>query len=308
MKQPARDWKEAVRVATAGLPVSVRSEVEAAATTGGVVPPATVDAWCASLGQSVDELMTTLLPVASAAAHPPISSFYVGAVAAAHVGSGLALYLGANLEFAGATLMASIHAEQSAVLRAWQDGAERLHGIATSAAPCGHCRQFLHEVRAGRDEVVVITPQGRVGLSALLPSAFGPDALRSQARMLEPPTKDLSFVGEAPREPLWTEALAAAARSYTPYSGSAAGIAVQLRGGGIVTGQACENAAFNPSVSPLQTAAAAAGARIFDSGAIESVVMVEELSAVSHRARDGSLLGVLAPGIELSWREVAASR
>lgn len=42
--------------------------------------------------------------------------------------------------------------------------------------------------------------------------------------------------------------------SYAPYSKSYAGVALRVRNGAIVTGAYAENAAFNPSLSPLQAA------------------------------------------------------
>lgn len=310
MNKPDRDWREAVRAAATSLPDPVRDQVEAVALSDGVIPPGQVAQWCTALDRSVEELMAVLLPVAAATAHPPISSFYVGAVVAASAGptADRTLYMGSNLEFAQSTLMASIHAEQSAVLRAWQDGAEQLHNVTVNAAPCGHCRQFLNEVRTGPDGLVVITPDGRVDLDALLPSAFGPEALGSAARLFEPFDKSLSFVDDGPQGPLWARALAAAERSYAPYSDRAAGIALQLRGGEIATGQVCENVAFNPSVSPLQTVAATVGARFFEGGVVQAAVLVEEAGIVSHFERDRALLEVVAPGVELHRREVAAAR
>ena len=42
--------------------------------------------------------------------------------------------------------------------------------------------------------------------------------------------------------------------SYAPYSKSYAGVALRTQNGQIVTGAYAENAAFNPSLSPLQAA------------------------------------------------------
>ena len=44
-------------------------------------------------------------------------------------------------------LNASIHAEQFAVVTALRAGETALRAIATTAAPCGHCRQFMNELR-----------------------------------------------------------------------------------------------------------------------------------------------------------------
>jgi cytidine deaminase len=55
-------------------------------------------------------------------------------------------------------------------------------------------------------------------------------------------------------DPSTLAALAAARRSYAPYSKSYAGVAVRTSDGTIATGAYAENAAFNPSMSPLEVA------------------------------------------------------
>ena len=57
--------------------------------------------------------------------HSPHSNFYVGAIAVGDSGN---FYFGANMEFVGVPLSASIHAEQSAVMNAW------IHGEGHSSA------------------------------------------------------------------------------------------------------------------------------------------------------------------------------
>ena len=49
-------------------------------------------------------------------------------------------------------------------------------------------------------------------------------------------------------------ALAAANASYSPHTSTFAGVALQTGSGLIVTGRYAENAAYNPSLSPLQAA------------------------------------------------------
>lgn len=49
-------------------------------------------------------------------------------------------------------------------------------------------------------------------------------------------------------------ALAAANGSYAPYTSSYAGVALETRDGAVFTGSVAENAAFNPSMSPLEAA------------------------------------------------------
>jgi cytidine deaminase len=53
---------------------------------------------------------------------------------------------------------------------------------------------------------------------------------------------------------LTNAALKAANASYAPYSASYAGVALKTSDGSIYTGGVAENAAFNPSMSPLEAA------------------------------------------------------
>src|SRR5437870_5110463 len=57
-------------------------------------------------------------------------------------------------------------------------------------------------------------------------------------------------------DPLVLEALAAAEASYAPYSRGFAGVALETASGAVHTGRYAENAAFNPSLSPLACALA----------------------------------------------------
>lgn len=188
-----------------------------------------------------------LLPQAAAFAKPPISNFKVGAVARG--GSGKT-YFGTNVEFAGEALSFTVHAEQSAVAHAWMSGETAIDVVGTSAAPCGYCRQFLNELVTAR-ELLVVMPGETRPLSELLPSSFGPRDLGIAGGLLQREQHGLTIDGG---DALAAAALAAANMSYAPYSKSYAGVAIRTRDGAIVPGAYAENAAFNPSLSPLQTA------------------------------------------------------
>lgn len=188
-----------------------------------------------------------LLPEAAALAKPPVSHFRVGAVARGTSGK---LYLGTNLEFAGEALTHTVHAEQSAVVNAWMSGETGIDVVATSAPPCGYCRQFLNELVTA-DALLVVMPSESRPLRELLPSSFGPRDLDVGGGLLEPRNHGLSIDDE---DELAQHALRAANMSYAPYSKSYAGIALRTHDGRIFSGAYAENAAFNPSLSPLQAA------------------------------------------------------
>lgn len=306
MPRQIRPLEAAASDATTRLPTAVRAEALAAVLGDGIIRPGTLGRWRAKLGWTTEEAMRALLPLASVLARAPISDFRVGAVACCVGTRGdatrddEALYLGANFEFVGASLSSSVHAEQAAVNRAWLDGATGLRCIATDAFPCGHCRQFLCEARSGPDGVAVFTPEGRHSLESLLPHPFGPGALDVTSRLLDPREREVVLPADFRGNELAELARGAASRSYAPYSECAAGIALRLDNGETVLGRSCETAAFNPSLSPLQSALATLGARLVEPNAIVAAVLVETAGLVSHRERDQWLLTSVAPGIVLT--------
>ena len=105
-----------------------------------------VDAIKQRCGLDDDALAFALLPLAAACSLAPISQFYVGAIARGQSGN---LYFGANMEFSGAPMQQTIHAEQCAVTHAWLRGEPALASITVNYTPCGHCRQFMNELNSG---------------------------------------------------------------------------------------------------------------------------------------------------------------
>ncbi len=129
--------------------------------------------------------MFQLLPIARLYSRTAISGFQVGAVVKAKTsdeGDETALFLGANIEFPGQPLNQTIHAEQTAVINAWLQGARQIESIAVTAAPCGCCRQFLYELEGSQHLTVLLqNPSDEKSLiydlPDLLPRAFGPQDL-----------------------------------------------------------------------------------------------------------------------------------
>jgi len=261
-----------------------------------------------------EELMTRLLPLARIYAVVPVSQFQVGAVAMAKSQSDddrFDLFLGANLEFRHQPLNQSIHAEQSATMNAWHQGAGRVQAIATSEAPCGHCRQFLYELKKNAD-LMVITPGGknlayrRTALSDLLPAAFGPLDLGNQNGLMSPaaPDKKLRFEAAA-KDRTIAGALSAVQKSYAPYTQNFAGCALLTQTGEIFSGRYAECAAYNPSLTALQSAVICINMATFEQQpSIQRVVLVEKPTAVNQRKITELLLESLAPGIELEYYKI----
>src|SRR5215472_15358341 len=104
-------------------------------------------------GTTSDALMGGLLPLARTYSRPPLSNFQVGAVVR---GSSGALYLGANIEIPGHALGLAVHAEQAALSNAYMHDEQGVAAVAVTAAPCGHCRQFMIELEPeGEIQVLV---------------------------------------------------------------------------------------------------------------------------------------------------------
>ena len=267
-----------------------------------------------NLGIEPEELMTRLLPLAKIYAVVPVSRFQVGAVAMAvsrsHAGR-FDLFMGANLEFMHQSLNQTIHAEQSATLQAWHQGAGYLQAIATSEAPCGHCRQFLYEFEKNAD-LMVITPHGknrayrRAALADLLPEAFGPLDLGKRSGLMSPAPQDRKLRLKAgAKDRTVAQALSAAEKSYAPYTQNFAGCALQTKTGEIFSGRYAESAAYNPSLAALQSAVLCLNmATLEEQQSIQRVVLVEKPTAVSQRNVTELLLGSWAPGIGLEYYEI----
>lgn len=201
---------------------------------------------------------------------PPISEFYVGAAA---LGASGDVYLGVNLEFPGAAIgqtvtpwqlgfdallssrpaACQVHGEQCLVTIAAQQKESHLERLAVSAAPCGHCRQFMNETHRGGD-ISIAYDDVRLPLRELLPHSFGPADLGNNTPLLKHEPRTVVPGPSDADASLLEEACTAAAHSYSPYTGSPSGVVVRLGSGETFTGFYMENCAFNPSMPPLQAA------------------------------------------------------
>jgi cytidine deaminase len=199
---------------------------------------------------TIDELMLALVPQAQTFARPPISNFLVGAVAQGASGS---LYFGANYEFVGQALSFTVHGEQAATAQAISRGESGIQKLAVSAAPCGYCRQFLYELTTAATLQILLPNTPPTALTSLLPDAFGPQDLGVTAALMSPQAHGL-MLPPGVADPVAEAALAAANSSYAPYTSGFAGVALKTADGSLFTGSLAENAAFNPSMSPLEAA------------------------------------------------------
>lgn len=181
-----------------------------------VLSAAEVESMVEALGlPSVLHLLVALVQPAKSLARPPISKFSVGAVG---LGSDGRVFLGVNLEFPGLPLNYSVHAEQFLITNLAVNRCPRLEYLAVSAAPCGHCRQFMQELRDSSSLQIFVdsqpqypTPPSRhqnlvnengdklsipfKPLSEFLPCPFGPYDLLDEDSplLLEPHNNCLSL-------------------------------------------------------------------------------------------------------------------
>ena len=238
---------------------------------------------------TIEQRLVELIPEAKKLAVPPISNFYVGVVALGTSGN---IYYGANYEFPGEALSFTVHAEQAAVVNAMAHGETGLQMLAVSAAPCGYCRQFLNELTTASTLQIVLPNAPPVPLASLLPSAVGPTDLGVDAALMSPHSHGLTLDVD---DDLADAALAAANASYAPYTHAYAGVALRTRDGAIFRGSLAENAAYNPSMSPLEAAIVnmvISGGKTYAD--IAEAVLVEALGPISQEGATRAVLGTIA--------------
>lgn len=277
MERPMQSLTERIHEAAAALPDELQPWAAAVCLqpdfTGQLTAEQAAEA-CRLLGGSaepvsLDQLMLTILPLARAYATMPVSDFPVGAWIEG--GSGT-LYAGANQEFRGVSLNHSIHAEQAAITHAWQGGETIVRRLAVTASPCGHCRQFLNELDSRQQVSVLLPDSAPLTITQLLPDAFGPENLGISSGLLAAlPATDLWIASD---DPVLQLAAREAARSYAPYSNAQSAVVLVLDDGRQLAGRYAENAAFNPSLPPMQ-AALLARRWLTSAGNIERAVLVE---------------------------------
>jgi cytidine deaminase len=246
--------------------------------------------------RTVENLMVEMLAVARQFSRPPISNFKVGAVA---LGASGALYPGANIEMPGNGLNQAVHAEQSALANAYGHAERGITAIAVTAAPCGHCRQFMNEITGGSKIRVIVKGSAAQTLEELLPASFGPGDLGIAAGLFSSSAAKIRLVSGT-GDALAAAALDAAARAYAPHTKAISGCSVRTKSGKTYAGSYLENAAFNPSLSPLQAALVNVVFAGEELGAITRVALVEMRGAViSQRPATEAVLRAIAPSARL---------
>lgn len=216
-----------------------------------------------------EQLLLQLLPIAAALSKPTISKFYVGAIAKGASGD---IYMGANIELQGKALFHSVHAEQSAISHAWLKGEKYITDIIVNASPCGHCRQFMNELVKGQDITIHLPKQNPQSLTHYLPYAFGPSDLNIEHPLLSDQHNPHSLESS---DPVVQSALAHTNKSYAPYTHNHAAVILETKDGKQYGSRYAENAAFNPSMLPMQMALSAMVRHGQDFADITRAILVE---------------------------------
>lgn len=220
---------------------------------GVEIPALEVKEMAEALGLENDRLVQALASYVSGYSRPAISEYPVGIVALTDSRS---LLFGVNFELPAEALGQTIHGEQFVITRAHALG-RRIEKMILNAPPCGHCRQFVNETE-GASELRLSFPDAvsHLPFPLVLPLAFGPKNLGiEKGALLGQVDQNFSYVGLLNEEPKITEAaLLAANRSYSPYTGAYAGLALLLDSGEIFSGSHLENVGFNPSIAPFSAA------------------------------------------------------
>jgi cytidine deaminase len=257
-----------------------------------ILSKAEVNSLKKKLNISTDQLLVVLLPIAKKNARPPISNYYVGAVGLTRSGR---ILFGNNLEFKGVPINQTVHAEQFLTILALLEN-EQLDKIAVSAEPCGHCRQFLNEIKGASRSLKILVPgKAPKYLGSLLPDSFGPDNLNMKDSVYTVRDNKLKLNRNTDDKTVLT-ALRNANISYSPYSNSYSGVAIKMKDGSIYGGFYVENAAFNPAIQPLTAAIIRLVSEGKEYGDIKEVVLVEKKGpSIEQNDISRSLVNAIAP-------------
>lgn len=242
------------------------------------------------------ELRVTLLPLAAAYAYVPVSKFHVGAIARGVSGR---LYLGANMELLGVQLGQTIHAEQAAISHAWMKEEQGITDITVNHSPCGHCRQFMNELTTAQTLIVQLPQREEKSLQDYLPESFGPIDLGITSALMSPTDHGQA---SSVQDPLLQTALQALNRSHAPYTNNLSGVTLRTVSGNEFYGAYAENAAFNPSLPPLQVALVQLRMAGEEFAQISEAALVEmSQGTISHLADTQATLEAINPDIPLSY-------
>lgn len=248
--------------------------------------------YLASLFESKKTFFNVLLKWVSGYAIAPISNFHVAALAL-EAGKQGRLFFGANLEFKDEALSLVVHGEQSAIHNALIHGVEKIDKLIINASPCGFCRQFINEIKLENQPQICVDNTTK-SIQDYLPDAFGPSDLDNSAPLFSHPFKK-SFSIDA-----------FFAQSYAPYSGNNAACEIISNDNEHYFGVYLENAAYSPSLSPLQSALSQMQLHNRDSGisGIKSILIKQRKGKANQNGVALAVASSLDKTINVVFEEV----
>eukprot|EP01085_Mycamoeba_gemmipara_P003530 Mycagemm_TRINITY_DN9980_c0_g1::TRINITY_DN9980_c0_g1_i1::g.3530::m.3530 type:complete len:319 gc:universal TRINITY_DN9980_c0_g1_i1:1052-96(-) len=260
--------------------------------------------------KSLDDLYVDLVNIAKLFAVVPVSVFQVGVVGVTSSGN---VYMGCNLEFGNLPLNFSVHAEQCLIanlLRHEEMKKETLKLLIVNWPPCGHCRQFLSELPNSSTLQIRILDNGGKGpqdsvtieeLPKLLPRWFLPKDLGVTGEyLLRPFQWTLPHNALVPtNDPMVAMGLVAVADSWAPFTNCRSAVVIQMKNGTLYTGSYMENAAYNPSLSPMQSALTSLALNRCAWSDISAVLLLELEGLISQEGVTRLLLDQIHHGINL---------
>ena len=214
-----------------------------------------------------DALAFALLPLAAACARADLSHFNVGAIARGVSGTGTSAETWSSAQPCSRLFMRNRAPSVTPRLR----GEKALSAITVNYTPCGHCRQFMNELNSGLQLRINLPGRAPHTLGDYLPDAFGPKDLEIKTLLMDEQDHGYTLTGDD----LTQAAIRAANKSHTPYSKSPSGVALQCRDGRIFSGSYAENAAFNPTLPPLQGALNLLSLNGYDYPDIQRAILAE---------------------------------
>ncbi|MCF6439596.1 cytidine deaminase [Pseudoalteromonas luteoviolacea] len=259
----------------------------------GVIASDVVSELTKKLNCDREQLQQALLVVAAKFSQAPISLFFVGAVAFDKITGNL--YLGANLEFKHQALSLVVHAEQAAINNAWVNGANEITSIAINAAPCGFCRQFMNELSSAGN-LSILLPTGKYTLSELLPCDFGPGDLGNASSLMASDVSDIDIdlpISEALKQHL--------RYAYVPYTQNLSAAELVLKDGRAFYGRYAENAAYSPSLSPMNSVLSqlALAGEALNEADVERITLVEKAGNENQKSVAQAVLTSLKGNLPL---------
>ncbi|KAF8087259.1 hypothetical protein N665_0593s0020 [Sinapis alba] len=260
--------------------------------------------------------MNLALMLKQAFLNVPTRTSSLMSTSAAGIGSSGKVFLGVSIELPGLPLDHSIHAEQFLIANLSLNSERQLTHLALSPdgynfnSPCSYCRQFLNEIQEASSIKILIkdTSMNEAGrfetLETLLPrrsSFIHPLLLEprdNKLTLLYPEYVGVTCADHERCNHLKCKALAAANRSFSPYTKNPSGVALLDKLGNVYRGWYMETVTYGLSLGPVQAALVdfvARGGTEFDT-IVQAVLVEKKYALVSQEKTTRMILKKISNG------------